>query len=859
MADFTVYHGSGKGPEDVPNKRYNQFRDTWKILSSRIEVQTRCLTTNVFTDVYKYIEDSHNSWLTSHHSEEQCTHNIDQIPTAVLLAGVNTPDHSVIYGHLKNLVLENHGHVAIISPGANVTSVRSLVSLVVQQLSNDSCQGTWCVKDSDDDHEDLPGISTTSSLKNFTPSTRSSYLALIEWYYSRIQQYTDTNVSGSPKFKTPAPPTTPRGGGGGSGRTPRSLSQPRLLSKLQQPYPDSPRPGTPRGGAGRGRRSSRFSSHRSTSHDFDDIKQSDSVPSTPDMENISMQRQRPSLKPLVIILTEIESIPTQVLCDFIELTSFYFTGRIKGREYALPINFVFGLSTTPEMVFESRINASTLSRLTIRRFAVPPPSAFMEVVMKEVIHFPGVHPTYSILSYLIDGIFLCLDYSVKNFLQRLKFCILEHYLKTPHPELLILPLDGVRQYLSSLDSKSLAQIVSIDYPSLANSVLNTEANIVGTADSTSSTSTPASPLPSSSSTCQSPSSRGRRSSHHSTSRLIDKIIQHLETHLKLQYLVPRVLNWLLIIISPVTVRPLGKNMSDLYRLWLKNGLTQSEEYTMTMNLFNGISKEAFVNAIHEAYAYLLNESTSCCSTPSTSTRNTSLWSSALASIESDGKACLTALTHDTLQWHNKLSIASQEPMNKPQQQQQLQQQSNESESSTPQSTKSFTGFNTTRKISLRNLRQHLQEFAAASPGRSNVATTLTTTRTTSSSYDNKTEWDITRKEFLQWIQAKLNELIPIMNKLPLHEVFYGPLSYDSSSSSSSPALTNTSHPSSIHSQSSLSSAAFIRRRLNPTYQLYLQQALINPAIYLQVFFFIFYTIYDTFGGVVTAAIVDYLC
>ncbi|CAH8865403.1 unnamed protein product [Trichobilharzia szidati] len=526
-------------------------------------VQTRCLTTNVFTEVYKYIEDSHNSWLTSHHSEAQPTH-IDQIPTAVLLAGVNTPDHSVIYGHLKNLVLENHGHVAIISPGANVTSVRSLVSLVVQQLSNDSFQGTWCVKDSDDDHEELPGISITSSLKNFTPSTRSSYLALIEWYYSRIQQCTDTNLSGSPKFKTPAPPTTPRG----SGRTPRSVSQPRLLStKLQQPYPDSPRPVTPRGG-GRGRRSSRFSSHRSTSHDLDDIKQQDSVPSTPDMEkNISIQRLRPSsLKPLVIIFTEIESIPIQVLCDFIELTSFYFTGRIKGREYALPINFVFGLSTTPEMVFESRINASTLSRLTIRRFAVPPPSAFLEVVMKEIIHFPGVHPTYSILSYLVDGIFLCLDYSVKNFLQRLKFCILEHYLKTPHPELLLLPLDGVRQYLSSLDSKSLAQIVSIDYPSLANSVLNTDANVAAASTSPAPPTTPITSASSSSpssttSSCQSPRSRERKTSHHSASRLIDKIIQHLEAHLKLQYLVPRVLNWLLIIISPVTVRPLGKNVS----------------------------------------------------------------------------------------------------------------------------------------------------------------------------------------------------------------------------------------------------------------------------------------------------------
>ncbi|CAH8619646.1 unnamed protein product [Heterobilharzia americana] len=77
---------------------------------------------------------------------------------------------------------------------------------------------------------------------------------------------------------------------------------------------------------------------------------------------------------------------------------------------------------------------------------------------------------------------------------------------------------------------------------------------------------------------------------------------------------------------------------------------------------------------------------------------------------------------------------------------------------------------------------------------------------------------MTRKEFLSWIQTKLIELIPWANKLPLHEVFYGP-----------PLEYNPPSDQSIHSQLALS----IRRRLNPPLQRCLHQALVNPGIYLQ--------------------------
>lgn len=93
-----------------------------------------------------------------------------------------------------------------------------------------------------------------------------------------------------------------------------------------------------------------------------------------------------NLGPLVIVIKEVESIPAQVLSDFIELTSIYRTRHFKGNMFGVPIYFVMGLSTTFEAGFEARLNASTLGLLDIQCFSVPPPADFLEVVLNEVYY-----------------------------------------------------------------------------------------------------------------------------------------------------------------------------------------------------------------------------------------------------------------------------------------------------------------------------------------------------------------------------------------------------------------------------------------------------------------------------------------
>ncbi|CAH8548372.1 unnamed protein product [Schistosoma turkestanicum] len=827
MTEFSVYHGDQKGHQFPPNNRYEQFLSVWKTIFSRVENQLRFLTTNVFTEVFNFIEDSHTSWLSLHNLITNNFVSLDQIPTALLLAGVNTPDHSVIYGHLQNLILQSGGHVAVISPGANTTSVRSLVSLVVQQLSDDSCQQSKWFRnneDCDDKKRSNTGQDAKESknilMKNFTPATRFSYLALLEWYYySGTRNSSNPNVTESNvEFKTPAPPTTPRL------RSQRSVSQPRSR-RSNQPCSmssDSPRLSTPT------KRSQRLSLRSNEVSNTLKQEPVDNLSTSPESAIHSELKQHSTLlRPLVIIFTEIESVPVQVLCDFIELTSLYVAGQVRGRSYSLPISFVFGLSTIPEIGFEPRFSASILSRLTIRQFAVPSPTAFLNVVLKEIIQFPGVHPTYPVLNYLMDGLFLCLDYSVKNFLQRLKFCMLEHYLKTPHPELLFQSSpESIYHYLTSLNSSDLARILSMDYPSLTNCILHQELNSTLPMNTDLSYSTEQTTQLSSS---LSPSSVNN-------DKLIHKIIEYLQNHWKLQFLISYILNWLLIIMKPVSVRPLGKHIGDLYRLWLKNGLVNAEEFNLTINLLCGVSKEHLMSAIHDAYNFLLKESSLI--QPENSTFL--CWS---PSILSEGRKCLENLAESTLSWYTKLSMGCQETSSAEQKTVQSNQalSIDNSASTMPvnnhenNSVKPIVEFSTKRKISLRNLRQHLQEYATSSPNRplsaitAAAAATKTTTPTTTATettptVQQQTHWDkLIRKEFFQWLQMKLTEFIPSYHELPLYEIFYGPFVMKENDST---------HQSSCNTHSQL--ALSIRRRLNPSFQGCLHKALVNPGVYLQI-------------------------
>lgn len=83
--------------------------------------------------------------------------------------------------------------------------------------------------------------------------------------------------------------------------------------------------------------------------------------------------------PLVVVISAIENVPASVLREFVQITSM----RVR-ESRGLPIFFVFGLTSTEDLVLESHCDAQTLSCLITKRFRMQPPSVALDAVFTEV-------------------------------------------------------------------------------------------------------------------------------------------------------------------------------------------------------------------------------------------------------------------------------------------------------------------------------------------------------------------------------------------------------------------------------------------------------------------------------------------
>ncbi|KAF5394321.1 hypothetical protein PHET_11803 [Paragonimus heterotremus] len=130
------------------NTGYNLYVDAWKSVRCGIEDELKSFSAQIFARVDAFLQSSYRNWL--RHREiipksspyEESRVNCQEIPTALLLAGVNTPDHSLIYSQLRSSVLGRNGYVAMVTAGSDTLSSRSLVSTIVSQFmgNNDSSE-----------------------------------------------------------------------------------------------------------------------------------------------------------------------------------------------------------------------------------------------------------------------------------------------------------------------------------------------------------------------------------------------------------------------------------------------------------------------------------------------------------------------------------------------------------------------------------------------------------------------------------------------------------------------------------------------------------------------------------------------
>ncbi|KAL5102831.1 Origin recognition complex subunit 3 [Taenia crassiceps] len=168
---------------------------------------------------------------------------------------------------------------------------------------------------------------------------------------------------------------------------------------------------------------------------------------------VKMSEANSHTGPLVVVIPAIESVSASVLREFVQITS------TRARECrGLPIFFVFGLTSTEDLVLESHCDARTLSCLITKRFRMRPSSVFLDAVFAELFYVPGFRASRPIILHLIDKIHNCLDYSIKNLLDRYKLAVLKHYLTLPHPQLLA-PLDEADRFIFSISDSELARLL----------------------------------------------------------------------------------------------------------------------------------------------------------------------------------------------------------------------------------------------------------------------------------------------------------------------------------------------------------------------------------------------------------------
>ncbi|KAG5448443.1 Origin recognition complex subunit 3 [Clonorchis sinensis] len=759
MQSISVSNGPS-GASHAESYGYSLYQEAWMSLKHAIDTDLSQVSGFIFQKIDRFIRNNHDNWLSAigltpagqlNDTNSFPGVRTGQIPTALLLAGVNTPDHSLIYRQIFSSVWMQNGRVALINPGTDTASSRLLVASAVKQFLQPDRDTIGALD---------PGRSLTvlldddelftedNSLQSFTSTTKFTYLALSEWYHSRQKISKHQSPSDlSKETSIPAPHSR------------RSLSQPsarapgrQLRSSMFPRFNQAPR--------SLGCRAFDMGSDVHTKAITPVSKRSSSV-----LSDRTKEASLDNPGPLVIILPQVESIPSHVLEEFIHLTSIYLSGPSDGCSRGLPIYLVLGLSTSPEVGFESRLCASTLGRLKTERFTVPPPAAFLETVFEALIQFPGFRLTHSMTTHLVDSLFLCLDYSVQNFLRRIRFCMLEHYLNCPNPELL-LPIERARAYLTALPPTELANMLTLHYPSVTSLV--TDPSI----------SPPVSPT-------------GRVKTKPT---VVDRLVTQLASHWKVQYLVSPVLSWFQFICSSLSAQPLGKSTLSLYRTWLKNGLTQSEDFKLTLNLLSGLAKDNLLQVIDRAAgwlgSHLQDEKVG---------RFCNLWS---PSIVQECCSELRELERTTRQWYQSLDAACTK-INTGSGITGLETGPARSPVGVSPAAQALDG---KQKISRWGLRQHLQQIAASSPA-----------RYSSPCSRPQTPWEQERSAFLIWLRCELSRLIPCPSNLPLHEVFYGPIGQ----------RTTDSSP---HQLISLS----VRRRLNPPYQKCVHQALCDPGTYLQI-------------------------
>ncbi|XP_018352280.1 PREDICTED: origin recognition complex subunit 3 [Trachymyrmex septentrionalis] len=256
--------------------------------------------------------------------------------------------------------------------------------------------------------------------------------------------------------------------------------------------------------------------------------------------------------PLIIILPDFESFPINVLHDFILVLSSY--------RNTLKFVLIFGVATTLHVVHKS-LTYDVTSKLVVQVFYTQTQVKTLADVLENTVFSTKI--PFKLIGrafQLLTDIFLFYDFSVDNFLQNYKMCMIQHFYKNDASSLCCQPKD-IKKKISELTAENIAEIKSL--PSIAK-YLKT-------------------------------SSGDKKLSDKEFMELLEELLNKFHKFMN-QFLI--VLRCLHSMVASLPGSPMGKQLREIYtKAVYTNNLTESSEYKDCRKLLEFLSKEELLSKL----------------------------------------------------------------------------------------------------------------------------------------------------------------------------------------------------------------------------------------------------------------------
>ncbi|XP_046552797.1 origin recognition complex subunit 3-like [Haliotis rubra] len=182
--------------------RLEAYQSLWEIVDTDIKIMQSDLNSQIFEELLAFAASSHSPRSSDEEEGRHLCKAIQEIPTAALITGVNTPDHAVMFSNLVQLLKERVSSLVATLRSKDCPNLKTTLSKMISQLTSNP---DLMLDDDDDD------VAPKRKQAACTVST------LCQWYNSKFR-----SASSSPKKR--------RSGGGAVETT---MSQPPLVVVLE--------------------------------------------------------------------------------------------------------------------------------------------------------------------------------------------------------------------------------------------------------------------------------------------------------------------------------------------------------------------------------------------------------------------------------------------------------------------------------------------------------------------------------------------------------------------------------------------------------------------------------------------------